>query len=211
MLKHRGEECAVTKPSFLLFSSSSFHLPRFDRGLNEMPEANINSIILSIAPSFRYAHFYVYTFRINNEQAGNILRARRFTLLTLKSSSDLEHFQYSSSVSIESSFRVSQIPDIVLTKIEGKKNAFDVICTKEARKEKRRHVSDETRGRNAWNFGKMRTDLRTSLISLSTRAFEAKVERRRGRERRREEKNGRWDGGLSAVCRIFMQMRLMHL
>lgn len=140
-----------------------------------------------------YAHFYVYTFRINNEQAGNILRARRFTLLTLKSSSDLEHSRYSSSVSIESSFRVSQIPDIVLTKIEGKKNAFDVICTlpKKREKKKRRHVSDETRGRNAWNFGKMRTDLRTSLISLSTRKCfrgesgeeEGKGEAKRGKER----------------------------
>lgn len=198
MLKHRGEECAVTKPSFLLFSSSSFHLPCFDRGLNEMHEANINSIILSIAPPFRYAHFYVYTFRINNEQAGNILRARRFTLLTLKSSSDLEHSQYSSSVSIESSFRVSQIPDIVLTKIEGKKNAFDVICTlpKKREKKKRRHVSDETRGRNAWNFGKMRTDLRTSLKVLSRRKW------RGGGEGRGEERKRTADG--TGVCRPYV-------
>lgn len=154
-----------------------------------------------------YAHFYVYTFRINNEQAGNILRARRFTLLTLKSSSDLEHSQYSSSVSIESSFRVSQIPDIVLTKIEGKKNAFDVICTKEARKEKKKARVRRNPRTQRVEFWKNAN--RSSYVPES--AFEAKVERRRGRERRREEKNGRWDGGLSAVCRIFMQMRLMHL
>lgn len=65
--------------------------------------------------------------------------------------------------------------------------------------------------RTDWNFGKMQEQaLATALITLSTREERRHSAPRdeKGEERWKRTADGTRIGSLSAVCRIFMQMRL---
>lgn len=175
-----------------------------------MHEANVNPIRSSMHFMYILRARFVYTFRINNEQPGNssaLPPLKRSSWIILGSQIELRF--------LSSNLHVSKIPRIVRVSQASRnqprawrklRRGGEIIIRQRSVKRKRRHVplANETQRVEFWKNANM---LRVRPWSH----FRPVRSRRKWRERgegRDEEENGRWDGSLSAVCRIFMQMRL---